>query len=113
MQTKVPPIEPPTDKHVGVSNFSKRALQEAQGAMPNVPIVSNQVLYHLKRRDIERELLPYCQENGVTVMAYTPLADGSLAAKPRLRRDKRLQTLEQVAAETGKTMAQVALNWCT
>lgn len=100
-------------KHVGVSNFSKRQLQEAQGAMPNVPIVSNQVLYHLKRREIERELLPYCQEHGVTVMAYTPLADGSLAAKPRMRRDERLQTLEQVATETGKTMAQVALNWCT
>jgi len=100
-------------KHVGVSNFSKRELQEAQEAMPNVPIVSNQVLYHLKRRDIERELLPFCQENGVTVMAYTPLADGSLAAKPRMGRDERLQTLEQVATETGKTMAQVALNWCT
>ena len=100
-------------KHVGVSNFSKRELQEAQEAMPNVPMVSNQVLYHLKRRDIERELLPYCQENGVTVMAYTPLADGSLTANSRLRRDGRLETLEQVATETGKTMAQVALNWCT
>ena len=106
-------VENGSVKYVGVSNFSKRELQEAQVAMPNVPIVSNQVLYHLKRRDIERELLPYCQENGVTVMAYTPLADGSLAAKPRLRRDGRLETLEKVAAEAGKTMAQVALNWCT
>ena len=106
-------VENGSVKHVGVSNFSKRELQEAQGAMPHVPIVSNQVLYHLKHRDIERELLPYCQDNGVTVMAYTPLADGSLAAKSRLRRDRRLQTLEQVATETGKTMAQVALNWCT
>ena len=106
-------VENGSVKHVGVSNFSKRELQEAQGAMPNVPIVSNQVLYHLKRREIERELLPYCQENGVTVMAYTPLADGSLAAKSRVRRDGRLQTLEKVAAEAGKTMAQVALNWCT
>ena len=38
-------------KYVGVSNFSKRELQEAQAAMPNVPIVSNQVLYSLKRRE--------------------------------------------------------------
>ncbi len=100
-------------KHVGVSNFSLRELREAQAAMPNVPIVSNQVLYSLKRREIERELLPYCQEHGVTVIAYTPLADGSLASRPRLRPDDRSQVLEQVAAEAGKTMAQVALNWCT
>ncbi len=99
-------------KYVGVSNFSKRELQEAQAAMPNVPIVSNQVLYNLKRREIERDLLPYCQDNGITVIAYTPLADGSLAAKPRLRSDQRVQALEQIAAQVGKTMAQVALNWC-
>ena len=99
-------------KFVGVSNFSKRELQEAQAAMPNTPIVSNQVLYNLKRREIERDLLPYCQDNGITVIAYTPLADGSLAAKARLRSDQRVQMLEQIAAEVGKTMAQVALNWC-
>ena len=102
-----------TIKHVGVSNFSKRELQEAQASIPNVPIVSNQVLYHLKRRNIEQELLPYCHENGVTVMAYTPFADGSLTSVPRLRGDSRLETLNGVATEAGKTMAQVALNWCT
>lgn len=46
-------------------------------------------------------------------MAYTPLADGSLASKSRMRPDQRINTLEQVATEAGKTMAQVALNWCT
>lgn len=100
-------------KHVGVSNFSKQELQQAQASMPNTPIVSNQVLYHLKRRDIERELLPYCQENDVTVIAYTPLANGSLAHPPHLRGDHRLETLERIATELGKTMAQVSLNWCT
>ena len=106
-------VDAGTVRFVGVSNFSKRELQEAQAAMPNVPIVSNQVLYNLKRREIERDLLPYCQENGVTVIAYTPLADGSLAAKSRRRPDGRIQVLEEVAAQVGKTMAQVALNWCT
>ena len=100
-------------KYVGVSNFSLKELQEAQAAMPNVPIVSNQVLYSLKRREIERDLMPYCQENRVTVIAYTPLADGSLAARPRLRPDRRVNALEEAAAQTSKTMAQVALNWCT
>jgi diketogulonate reductase-like aldo/keto reductase len=106
-------VENGSVKYVGVSNFSKRELQEAQDSMPNIPIVSNQVLYHLKHRDIEQELLPYCQENGITIMAYTPLADGSLTGKSRMRRDNRLNTLERVANEAGKTMAQVALNWCT
>ena len=102
-----------TVRYVGVSNFSTRELQEAQAAMPNLPIVSNQVIYSLKRRQIERDLLPYCQENRVTVIAYTPLADGSLAAKPRLRSGGSMQVLEQVAAQVDKTLAQVALNWCT
>ena len=69
-------------KYIGVSNFSLRQLQEAQAAMTKYPIVSNQVLYSLKRRSIERELLPYCQQNGVAIMAYTPLASGSLAVSP-------------------------------
>jgi diketogulonate reductase-like aldo/keto reductase len=100
-------------KFIGVSNFSTRQLQEAQGALSNLPIVSNQVLYNLKNRRIERDLLPYCQKNGVTIIAYTPLADGSLATGPKIGRDKRIQALQSVADQAAKTMAQVALNWCT
>ena len=100
-------------KYVGVSNFSTKELQEAQAAMANVPIVSNQVLYSLKRREIESGLLPYCQKNRVTVIAYTPLADGSLTSGPHLRPARRIKALKDVAALAGKTMAQVALNWCT
>ena len=104
-----------TVKYIGVSNFNVRQLQEAQRSMTNHPIVSNQVLYNLKDRDIERDLLPYCQEQRINVIAYTPLADGSLASKPRFtgKLNKGISTLQQVAAEAGKTMAQVALNWCT
>ena len=100
-------------RYIGVSNFSTGELQQAQAAMPNHPIVSNQVLYSLKARYIGRELIPYCQENHVTVIAYTPLADGSLAAKSRLRRHRGFEALENVAAQVDKTPAQVALNWCT
>ena len=99
-------------RHVGVSNFSVAQMQEAQAAMPNFPIVSNQVLYNLKRRGIERDLIPYCEERGITVMAYTPLADGSLAVRPRVRAGRNWEALESVAREAGKTPAQVALNWC-
>ena len=92
-------------RYIGVSNFSVGELQEAQAAMSNYPIVSNQVLYSLQARYIERDLLPYCQEHHVIVIAYTPLTDGSLATKPRFRPDRRMQVLEEVATEVEKTMA--------
>jgi diketogulonate reductase-like aldo/keto reductase len=116
-------------KYIGVSNFSARELAEATAVMTRYPIVSNQVLYNLKRRDIERELLPYCRQNAITVLAYTPLADGSLAvgaappdepgsalrrtADRFLGRHREREALRSVAAQVGRTPAQVALNWCT
>ena len=99
-------------RYIGVSNFSVAQMQEAQAAMSNNAIVCNQVLYNLKRRGIERDLIPYCEERGVTVIAYTPLADGSLAVRPRVRAGRNWEALEGVAREAGKTPAQVALNWC-
>ena len=100
-------------RYIGVSNFSLRELRAAQEVMTAYPIVANQVLYHLNRREIERDLLPYCQEHHITILAYTPLDDGRLATTSRLRRSQGARVLEQVAAETHKTLAQVALNWCT
>ena len=99
-------------RYIGVSNFSVSQLREARQAMTKYPVVSNQVLYNLKRRQIERDLIPYCVENSITVIAYTPLADGSLSGRSRFRPDKGGAVLEQVAMDVGKTPAQVALNWC-
>jgi diketogulonate reductase-like aldo/keto reductase len=100
-------------RYIGVSNFSASEMRQAQAAMNKYAIVSNQVLYSLNRREIERELVPYCQEHQITVIAYTPLDDGRLAVRSRFRRSQGMQVLEQIAAETHKTLAQVALNWCT
>ena len=99
-------------KYVGVSNFSVRELREAQAAMRHNPIVSNQVLYNLNARSIEHDLLPYCQEHGVTILAYTPLDSGRLASRSLFRLGSGARTLEQMATETQKTLGQVALNWC-
>ena len=60
-------------RFVGVSNFSVAQIEEAQAASKN-PVVSNQVIYSLAKRGIEEDVLPYCQENGITVIAYSPLA---------------------------------------
>lgn len=99
-------------RFIGVSNFSATQLDEARRAMGKYEIVSNQVLYNLVNRDIERDLLPYCQRHQITVIAYSPLDRGGLASRPRLWRRQTMETLERVAAEAGKTQAQVALNWC-
>jgi diketogulonate reductase-like aldo/keto reductase len=100
-------------KYIGVSNFSVSQLREAQAAMSKYPIVSNQVLYNLNRREIERELLPYCLTQRITIIAYTPLDDGRLATRVGFQQNWRMQALEQVATYVQKTLAQVALNWCT
>jgi diketogulonate reductase-like aldo/keto reductase len=100
-------------KYIGVSNFSVGQLRAAQAAMTKYPIVSNQVLYNLNSREIEDDLLPYCQQHHVTIIAYTPLDDGRLATKSRFRRSQGMKVMEEVASHVQKTLAQVALNWCT
>ena len=103
--------------HVGVSNFSVDEMREAQAASPNVPIVSNQILYNLRRRSAERDVIPYCRQNGITVIAYSPLHEGALAGgsggrlRRALGRNRGQETLAAVAADTNRTVAQVALNW--
>ena len=100
-------------RHIGVSNFSVAELQAAQAAMTKYPIVCNQVLYNLNRREIERDLMPYCLSSGVTIMAFTPLDDGRLAARSWFGSNPRMRALEQIASQVQKSLAQVALNWCT
>ena len=101
-------------KHVGVSNFSLEDLRDAQAAMSNYPIVSNQVLYNLNRRHIEEDLLAYCETNEITIIAYTPLDNGRLARRAEYPTNPEgARALETVAAQTQKTLGQVALNWCT
>ena len=95
-------------RYIGVSNFSVAQLKGAQAALSRTTVVSNQVKYSLADRAIEAELLPYCQANQVTIIAYSPLEQGM----DRLAGGRRREALREVAAQAGKTEAQVALNWC-
>ncbi len=95
-------------RFIGVSNFSVAELKMAQAALSKYKIVSNQVRYSLVERSIEPELLRYCQENRITVFAYSPLARGL----PHIKLRDPENILAHVAAITGKTESQVALNWC-
>lgn len=99
-------------RFIGVSNFSVRELQEAQQALTGHRIVSNQVEYSLLDRSIEEDLLPYCEAQRITVLGYTPLGKGKLAAKRSITYKQGFHVLREVAGEAGKTPTQVALNWC-
>jgi diketogulonate reductase-like aldo/keto reductase len=95
-------------RFIGVSNFSVGELRRAQAALSKHRIVSNQVRFSLVDRTIEPRLLRYCQQNDITVIAFTPLAHGL----QNLRARDPGSALADVAARNGRTEAQVALNWC-
>jgi diketogulonate reductase-like aldo/keto reductase len=99
-------------RFIGVSNFYLKNLQEAEACMTKHKIVSNQVKYSLLQRGIEEDTLAYCQKRRITVIAYSPLARGDLCANPLLRNRHTLGVAQEIAADSGKTIAQVALNWC-
>lgn len=99
-------------RYIGVSNFDVEEMEEAVSALRNNPLVSNQIIYNLNSRYIEEDVIPYCLRHDITIMAYTPLDDGDLTRVSRKASGK-MTVLEEIAGETGKTMAQVALNWCT
>jgi diketogulonate reductase-like aldo/keto reductase len=94
-------------RHIGVSNFSVEQMEEAQAALSTERIVSNQVEYSLVDRSIEEELFPYCQREGVTVIAYSPLGKGRIPKGTGAS----FRVLDGIAANYGKSRSQVALNW--
>jgi aryl-alcohol dehydrogenase-like predicted oxidoreductase len=113
--------------YVGTSNFAGWQLvqgQEAALTRSMLGIVSEQSIYNLATRDIEREVIPACQAYGIGVLAWSPLHRGMLAGilesdiagtryKPeQLKRHRRqLEKYELLCAEVGFAPAQVALAW--
>ena len=91
-------------RHFGVSNFDRADLDEAASLPGGADIATNQVLYNLEQRGIEFELLPWCRERRLPLMAYSPLGSDSR----RLRTHPALKTL---ATKLGATPARLALAW--
>jgi len=87
-------------RHHGVSNFDLNDMKEWVGLAGSEGVAANQILYNLTRRGPEFELIPWCRERQIAIMAYTPLGQG------RMLQDK---ALAEVAARHGATAAQVAL----
>ena len=88
--------------HVGVSNFDLNQMREARSALPRSELSSVQLDYSLIHRNVEREILPYCDKEKIALLAYYPLGHGKLPTD---------RGLDEAMRRTGKTRAQVALRW--
>ncbi len=125
-------------RYIGCSNFFGWQIVKANSAAEKKgwsKLISGQHLYNLLRRDVEREVLPACHDQGLGMMCWSPLASGLLTGKydtskppaadtrvglradidlPRYWNEQSFQVINEVkavAAETGKSPSQVALAW--
>jgi diketogulonate reductase-like aldo/keto reductase len=98
-------------KNIGVSNFSKDLLEEAQSLTKN-KIVTNQIEYNLFAREqsqfnaltkMESEIIPYCKEHDILIVAVCPLGRGLLL--------KQNDIVDTLCEKYKKSYAQIALNW--
>ena len=91
-------------KHIGVSNFDVDLMEEARRSLSKVDIVSNQVEYSLSSRRAEERVLPYCERESLTLIAYSPLSRGNIPE---------LGIPADALAGRDITPAQAALSWVT
>jgi len=89
-------------RHHGVSNFDLDDMQEWVGLAGGEDVAANQILYNLSSRGPEWELIPWCRERRIAIMAYTPLGQGRMLQH---------KALAEIAGRHGATAAQVALAW--
>jgi diketogulonate reductase-like aldo/keto reductase len=89
-------------RHWGVSNFDTDDMEELLALPGGDACATNQVLYNLKRRRIEYDLVPLCRDRNIPIMAYSPIEQGRLLGAAALK---------EVASRHEATAAQVALAW--
>jgi aryl-alcohol dehydrogenase-like predicted oxidoreductase len=117
---------------IGVSNFNVQQMRRAQAI---APITSLQPPYSLIHREVEAEILPFCQRENIGVIVYSPMASGLLTGamtreraaslpnddwrrknadftEPKLTRNLALvERLRQIATRRGRTVGEVAIAW--
>src|ERR1700730_17948723 len=89
-------------RYWGVSNFDLSDMQELVEVPGGDAVQTNQVLYNLTRRGIEYDLLPWCRQRALPIMAYSPIEQGRLLGH---------STLQLIADQHDATPAQIALAW--
>jgi myo-inositol catabolism protein IolS len=120
-------------RYIGVSNFGMSELRKANEKLSRCEVIANEVKYNLLEREVEAEVLPFCQKENIAVLAYGPLARGLLTGRftdeysiPKddwrsadwffkgesLKKGvDMVEVLKEIAADYGKTAGQVAINW--
>jgi diketogulonate reductase-like aldo/keto reductase len=93
----------------GVSNFDTDDLDELLAVAGQGRIACNQVLYHLQERAIEHAVIPWCEQHGVAVVAYSPFGHNEFP-QPRSKAGRALQA---IAEAHGASVRQVALAFLT
>jgi diketogulonate reductase-like aldo/keto reductase len=86
----------------GVSNLDTDDMEELFAVPGGQACATDQVLYNLTRRGIEWDLLPWCRDKGIPIMAYSPIEQGRIPAKG---------ALQSIADRHNATPFQVALAW--
>lgn len=86
----------------GVSNFSVPDMKEVLSLTGGSRCATNQVLYNLRKREVERETIPWCKSKGISIMAYSPLEQGKLFGNT---------VLVQLARKHNATEVQIILSW--
>lgn len=89
-------------RYWGVSNFDISDMQELVDLPGGSEVATDQVLYNLTRRGIEYDLLPWCIDRNIPMMAYSPIEQGRMLGHP---------VLQQIASRHNATPAQVGLAW--
>ncbi len=119
--------------YIGLSDFPVELVDAARSCLSRVDVEVLQVRYNIVERQAEKELIPYAEENGMSVLAWSPLAKGAVLGKYTLEEAKKLsdvrsddplfypenyeqvlglaRLVKEVADKYGKTPAQLVLNW--
>jgi diketogulonate reductase-like aldo/keto reductase len=93
----------------GVSNFDADDLDDMLAVSGKGKIACNQVLYHLQERAIEHAVIPWCEQHGVAVVAYSPFGHNEFPSP----RSKAGATLQTIADAHGASPRQIALGFLT
>lgn len=96
-------------RFIGVSNFDVDDVQEAKSFLRSAPLACDQVLLHLKERTAQARLLPYCEQQHIALVGYTPFGRGRFPRKE----SQPGGVLARIAEKHGKTARQVILNFLT
>lgn len=95
-------------RYVGICNFSLKDTQKIHQQLTPKLLASVQMEYNLFDRSIEREFLQYGEEEGISIIAYSPLHCGRFVANR-----KQYAVLQEIAIKYHKTPAQIVLRWLT